>query len=278
MQDKRNSIPNFAWLRYLIGSSREERLEFKIYFFFCSTIVIASLVSLAINLFQHIFLNEDQRAAIFSCIMLTSVGFAFHHVGRRFENPEKPAALLIIVAATLIGLNWHTNQGIEGSLPLWFAPLFIIAAATMKGRLLASVAIYLTAVIAISVGVEWRLPHRMIAYGSPEAQLFDVGAVLLLTTLICFSVTLFLIFAYRQERALAITLEREKLKSENLLDAAILEKNQLQSLLPMCAWCKKIETTDGSWASFERYLSEQKKTDVTHGICPSCLIEEKKGV
>ena len=64
----------------------------------------------------------------------------------------------------------------------------------------------------------------MIAYGSPEAQLFDVGAVLLLTTLICFSVTLFLIFAYRQERALAITLEREKLKSENLLDAAILEK------------------------------------------------------
>ena len=211
--------------------------------------------------------------AIFSCIFLIATGGAFHFVGGRFKHPEKSGAVLITLAATLIGLNWLTNQGSQGSLPLWFSPLFIITAAMLRGRLLTIVTIYLTSMIAISFVLEWRLPQWVVVYGSSEAQLFDTGAVLLLTALICFSLTLFITYAYRQERDLALALEIEKLRKESLLDAALLETNQLKSLLPMCAWCKKIENVDGSWASFERYLSEHSKTDVTHGICPACLIE-----
>ena len=273
MPDQVKIIPVSTWLRPLIGRGHNNRLESKIYSFSCSMIIIAGLVSLAINLYQYFLLNEHDLTAIFSCIFLIATGGAFHFVGGRFKHPEKSGAVLITLAATLIGLNWLTNQGSQGSLPLWFSPLCIITAAMFRGRLLTIVTIYLTSMIAISFVLEWRLPQWVVVYGSSEAQLFDTGAVLLLTALICFSLTLFITYAYRQERDLALALEIEKLRKESLLDAALLETNQLKSLLPMCAWCKKIENVDGSWASFERYLSEHSKTDVTHGICPACLIE-----
>jgi len=276
MVDHLKTIPVSTWLRPLIGRSHNDRLELKIYFFSCSMIAIAGLVSLAINLYQYSFLNVHDLRAIFSCIFLIVTGVAFRYVGSRYKHPEKSGAVLITFAATLIGLNWLTNQGSQGSLPLWFAPLFIITAAMLRGRLLTIVTTYLTSMIVISIALEWRLPQGMVVYGSSEAQLFDTSAVLLLSASICFSLTLFITYAYRQERDLALALEIEKLKKESLLDAALLETNQLKSLLPICAWCKQIENDDGSWASFERYLSEHSKTDITHGICPACLIEAEK--
>ena len=276
MLDHLKTIPVSTWLRPLIGRSHNDRLELKIYFFSCSMIAIAGLVSLAINLYQYSFLNVHDLRAIFSCIFLIVTGVAFRYVGSRYKHPEKSGAVLITFAATLIGLNWLTNQGSQGSLPLWFAPLFIITAAMLRGRLLTIVTTYLTSMIVISIALEWRLPQGMVVYGSSEAQLFDTSAVLLLSASICFALTLFITYAYRQERDLALALEIEKLKKESLLDAALLETNQLKSLLPICAWCKQIENDDGSWASFERYLSEHSNTDITHGICPACLIEAEK--
>jgi len=276
MLDQVKTIPMPTWLSPLIGRSHNDRLESKIYFFSCSMIVIAGLVSLAINLYQYFLLDVHDSTAIVSCIFLIVTGGAFHYVGGRYEHPEKSGAVLITLAATLIGLNWLTNQGSQGSLPLWFSPLFIITAAMLRGRLLTIVASYLTSMIAISILLEWRLPQRMVVYGSSEAQLFDTSAVLLLSASICFSLTLFITYAYRQERDLALATEIEKLKKEGLLNAALLETKQLKSLLPICAWCKKIENDDGSWANFEKYLSEHSRTDITHGICPACFIDVEK--
>ncbi len=44
----------------------------------------------------------------------------------------------------------------------------------------------------------------------------------------------------------------------------------LRSLLPMCAWCKRIRDEDGNWHPLEKYISEHSDSDVTHGICPEC--------
>jgi hypothetical protein len=276
MLDHVKTISISTWLNPLMGTSHNGRLESKIYFFSCSMVVIAGVISLAINLYQYFLLDAQDSTAIVSCIFLIAAGGAFHYVGGRYEHPEKSGAVLITVAATLIGLNWLTNQGSQGSLPLWFGPLFIITAAMLRGRLLTIVASYLISMIAISFFLEWRLPQRMVVYGSSEAQLFDTSAVLLLSASICFSLTLFITYAYRQERDLALATEIEKLKKEGLLNAALLETKQLKSLLPICAWCKKIENDDGSWANFEKYLSEHSRTDITHGICPACFIDVEK--
>lgn len=51
------------------------------------------------------------------------------------------------------------------------------------------------------------------------------------------------------------------------------ECEQLRSLLPLCAYCRKIRDDDGYWKRVEDFLSEQTHTEFTHGICPECIEE-----
>jgi len=44
----------------------------------------------------------------------------------------------------------------------------------------------------------------------------------------------------------------------------------LQSLLPICAWCKKVRNDSGYWYQIEKYITANSKTQITHGICPEC--------
>jgi hypothetical protein len=44
----------------------------------------------------------------------------------------------------------------------------------------------------------------------------------------------------------------------------------LQSLLPVCAWCKKVRNDSGYWYQIEKYITANSKTKITHGICPEC--------
>ena len=44
----------------------------------------------------------------------------------------------------------------------------------------------------------------------------------------------------------------------------------LHSLLPLCAWCKKIRNDSGYWEQIEKYITTNSATKITHGICPDC--------
>jgi len=44
----------------------------------------------------------------------------------------------------------------------------------------------------------------------------------------------------------------------------------LRSLLPVCAWCKRIHAEDGSWKTIEELLGQSLELRMTHGICPTC--------
>ncbi|MCX7793216.1 MAG: GAF domain-containing protein [Thermodesulfovibrionales bacterium] len=63
---------------------------------------------------------------------------------------------------------------------------------------------------------------------------------------------------------------------------SVIEKNlsekRRQSLIPICAWCKKVRTGDDFWESIESYLINSGAGNITHGICPDCAekIFEKK--
>lgn len=45
---------------------------------------------------------------------------------------------------------------------------------------------------------------------------------------------------------------------------------ELESLLPMCASCKKTRNESGDWVSVEEYIESREPTQITHGICPDC--------
>lgn len=44
----------------------------------------------------------------------------------------------------------------------------------------------------------------------------------------------------------------------------------LDGLLPFCAWCKKVRNDRGYWEQIERYIAQNSRTSLTHGICPDC--------
>jgi phosphoserine phosphatase RsbU/P len=52
----------------------------------------------------------------------------------------------------------------------------------------------------------------------------------------------------------------------------------LRSILPICAWCKKIRDDDTLWHSVEAYLSNHAEAEVSHSICPDCLQRQIEGV
>ena len=55
------------------------------------------------------------------------------------------------------------------------------------------------------------------------------------------------------------------------LEEAISRVRQLQGLLPICAYCKRIRDDQTYWNQVESYIAEHLDVRFSHGICPSCL-------
>ncbi len=45
----------------------------------------------------------------------------------------------------------------------------------------------------------------------------------------------------------------------------------LESLIPICAYCKKVRNETDLWEQIEQYVNERTGADFTHSICPPCL-------
>jgi len=60
------------------------------------------------------------------------------------------------------------------------------------------------------------------------------------------------------------------------LQEALDNVRQLQGILPMCAWCRKVRDDDTYWMKVEDYFEKHSMAAVSHGICPNCA-EEMKG-
>ena len=54
------------------------------------------------------------------------------------------------------------------------------------------------------------------------------------------------------------------------LSEALNNVRELEGLLPICSWCKKIRDDSGFWIKVEGYIAQHSKAKFTHGICPDC--------
>lgn len=45
----------------------------------------------------------------------------------------------------------------------------------------------------------------------------------------------------------------------------------LESILPVCASCKKIRMDQEFWHDIKQFIQERSKNEFTHGICPDCI-------
>jgi PleD family two-component response regulator len=54
------------------------------------------------------------------------------------------------------------------------------------------------------------------------------------------------------------------------LQEALSRVKQLQGLLPICAYCKKVRDDENYWQQVEAYISKHSDVQFSHGICPDC--------
>jgi sigma-B regulation protein RsbU (phosphoserine phosphatase) len=54
------------------------------------------------------------------------------------------------------------------------------------------------------------------------------------------------------------------------LQAALGNVKQLQGMLPICSYCKRIRGDDQYWQQVEGYIADHSEAQFSHGICPAC--------
>ncbi|MFQ5777356.1 MAG: response regulator transcription factor [Terriglobia bacterium] len=70
----------------------------------------------------------------------------------------------------------------------------------------------------------------------------------------------------------ARVVELQKNLSDHIrhLEDALSQVKQLQGLLPICSYCKKIRDDQDYWHHVEAYLGEHSEVQFSHGFCPDC--------
>ena len=102
----------------------------------------------------------------------------------------------------------------------------------------------------------------------PPIYSFKVESVSDTIELVVFGVVAISINALNEARRRSEEARRQVLQQR--LDATEAEAHILRGLLPMCAWCKRIQDED-RWLAIEAYAREHLNTEFSHGICPDCL-------
>jgi DNA-binding response OmpR family regulator len=57
--------------------------------------------------------------------------------------------------------------------------------------------------------------------------------------------------------------------AERILNYA-LQVRQLQEIIPICGYCKKMRDDKNYWSQVEEYLGKQAGSSFSHGVCPEC--------
>ncbi|SDT97029.1 Response regulator receiver domain-containing protein [Verrucomicrobium sp. GAS474] len=67
-----------------------------------------------------------------------------------------------------------------------------------------------------------------------------------------------------------VTLQTTLAQRVDELQHAMAEIKQLNGLVPICSYCKKIRDDKNYWHQLERYISSKTDAKFSHGICPDC--------
>jgi hypothetical protein len=94
----------------------------------------------------------------------------------------------------------------------------------------------------------------------------DFNLAGLVRTIVFCSVSFLVASLEHQRRRTVESLE----EANRALRLAMEEIRTLHGILPICSYCKRIRTDEGSWMQIESYVRKHSHAEFTHGICPEC--------
>jgi len=67
-----------------------------------------------------------------------------------------------------------------------------------------------------------------------------------------------------------VQLQRALIERFQELEDALKRVKQLQGLLPICSYCKKIRNDRNYWEQVDAYITSHSEARFSHGVCPDC--------
>lgn len=67
-----------------------------------------------------------------------------------------------------------------------------------------------------------------------------------------------------------LDLQRRLRQRVRELEDALAKVRQLEGMLPICAYCKKVRDDDNYWHQVEEYIGVRSLAQFSHGVCPGC--------
>jgi DNA-binding response OmpR family regulator len=71
-----------------------------------------------------------------------------------------------------------------------------------------------------------------------------------------------------------VTLQQQLTERVRALEEALAHVQQLQGLIPICAWCRQVRNDGNFWEQVESYLEKRSGLQFSHAICPPCRAKE----
>jgi len=198
--------------------------------------------------------------------------------------------------SALYGLGAYTSMALHTAAGLWLGSLAILAAPPARG--------FPRVFVSRTAGgrmARWLLPAIPViifllgwaGVAGARAGWYDDRFGIALTALLGM-LTSALIIAWQARALHRVDLERERGAAEIValnaglerrvdertqeLQQALAQVKQLQGLLPICSWCKRIRDSEDRWHSLEDYISDRTDARFSHGVCPECLAKEMAGL
>lgn len=67
-----------------------------------------------------------------------------------------------------------------------------------------------------------------------------------------------------------LELQAELVRHVAELQAALKQVKELQGLLPICSYCKRVRDDHDYWEQIDTYVAQHSRAEFSHGICPDC--------
>src|SRR5262245_19463495 len=67
-----------------------------------------------------------------------------------------------------------------------------------------------------------------------------------------------------------VSLQSDLTRRVRELETALSRVKQLEGLIPICSYCKKVRTDHDYWQQVEVYVMQHSRAQFSHGICPEC--------
>jgi len=233
---------------------------------FNAVMILLSLTGLIAFSYDVFLSNNVSKSIDLLCFGYSFSCYVYAKSKKKYKKLITPS-LLLFFSSLLLGL--FVNNGIHGSLPYFFFMMVSYCIIFIEKPFKYAIPLILIT-IALTALLEFNNEEYFFHYTSKIQDFLDIT----ITAIMCLTVNGFIIYfilnEYKNERRVNRIILDQALLDRKIIEESVNELKILKGLLPICANCKKIRDSEGSWKQLEEYIHNNSEAKFSHGICPEC--------